>query len=191
MRTQPGKRGRVWLQTSLVAALLAGCGHLGEEPGTDALRSPNQQLLDEVKESAAWFHARKTRPIWAKPLEREQQVDTLEGPVLARPGDSLCRGEAGEVWPQKTPDLEARYAATDVVDGDGWRKYEPRTDTEGVMAAQVMHPFRVQAEWGWLSGKAGDYVVKNYRDRDIAYPEDVWIVDQRLFHATYAIVKPE
>jgi hypothetical protein len=40
-----------------------------------------------------------------------------------------------------------------------------------------MHPLRVRAEWGSLPGKAGDSVVKNYRDRDPAYPEDVWIVD--------------
>ena len=41
------------------------------------------------------------------------------------------------------------------------------------------------AEWGVLSGKLGDFIVKNYEDRDIPNPADVWIVDQRLFNATY------
>lgn len=38
------------------------------------------------------------------------------------------------------------------------------------------------------AGKAGDYLVKNYTDRDVAYPPDVWIVDQTLFKATYQTV---
>ena len=28
------------------------------------------------------------------------------------------------------------------------------------------------------------------RDRAVAYPEDVWVVDQALFRATYEVVKP-
>jgi len=71
-----------------------------------------------------------------------------------------------------------------------WGRYAPRPDAEGVMAAQVTHPFRVEAMWGTLSGKVGVYVAKNFRDRDVAYPEDVWIVDQELFRATYEPVKP-
>ena len=43
----------------------------------------------------------------------------------------------------------------------------------------------MQAKWGRLTGKAGDYVVKNFRDKDTAHPADVWIVDQALFLATY------
>ena len=56
------------------------------------------------------------------------------------------------------------------------------------MAAQVQHAFTVHAKWGVLSAKSGDYIVKNFIDRDVAYPDDVWIVDQKLFQATYQAV---
>jgi hypothetical protein len=54
------------------------------------------------------------------------------------------------------------------------------------MAAQVNDPFTVEATWGALTGKSGDYLVKQFADRDQPYPEDVWIVDRQLFDATYA-----
>jgi hypothetical protein len=40
-----------------------------------------------------------------------------------------------------------------------------------------------------LSGKAGDFLVKDYEDRDNDNPVDVWIVDMALFEATYERVK--
>ena len=58
------------------------------------------------------------------------------------------------------------------------------------MAAQVPHSFQVQTKWGLLTGKEGDFLVKNYEDRDNDAPEDVWIVDQTLFEATYVRVTP-
>jgi hypothetical protein len=112
----------------------------------------------------------------------------MEGPVTAEAGDYLCRGEKGEVWPQKTDRLLARYTATGEVDAEGWRKFQPKPDARGVWAARIDHPFHVQAPWGKLTGKAGDYVVKHFEDGDVPYPEDVWIVDQTLFAATYARV---
>lgn len=176
----------------VLAALLVGCVHSSRTPSpgprTEADASSNRTLLQRLNTAHAWLRAKKTKPIWVKRLEHEQTVKTLEGPVPAHAGDYLCRGEIGEVWPQKGKDLEARYTPTEAVDADGWRRYEPRPDSEGVLAAQVAYPFEVQAKWGKLTGKAGDYVLKNFRDRAVAYPEDVWIVDQRLFQATYEIL---
>jgi hypothetical protein len=183
------KSGWAVIQTILISVLLSACSQTSGQKASAAM-SLNQTLLAEINRSHAWFHAKKTRPIWAKKLESGQSVDTLEGKLTAQAGDFLCRGEAGEVWPQKQKALEFKYNPTSEVDGDGWRKYEPRPDAEGVMAAQISHPFQVQATWGNLSGKAGDYVAKNFRDRDVAYPKDVWIVDQRLFLATYEAVRP-
>ncbi len=54
-----------------------------------------------------------------------------------------------------------------------------------VLAVSLGRPFEVQATWGKLQGKAGDYLVKDFEDRDTLYPSDVWIVDQKLFAATY------
>lgn len=147
--------------------------------------SPNQHILDEADARDAWFHAKKTKAIWAKQVESQQVVETLEGTESVKPGDFLCRGVAGEVWPQAADRLRKNYSPTDKVDSEGWRQYEPRADAEGVMAARIDHPFKVTASWGELTGKPGDLLVKSYRDRDEAYPEDVWIVDQSLFAETY------
>ena len=103
-------------------------------------------------------------------------------------GHYLCRGEAGDIWPQTEETLLKRYTATDEVTDDGWRKYQSPPDAQGVMATPIDHPFEVHAAWGTLRGKAGDYLLKNYQDRETAYPADVWVVDRALFGETYAAV---
>lgn len=150
--------------------------------------SPNKALLDEANAGGKWFHAKKTRPIWAKRLEAPQTVKTLEGEEQVAAGHYLCRGEAGDIWPQTDKDLNKRYTATDEVNTDGWRKYMPHPDAHGVMATPIDHPFEVQATWGKLTGKPRDFLVKNFQDRETAYPTDIWIVDQILFHQTYESV---
>jgi hypothetical protein len=157
---------------------------------SDLRRLSNQPLLDEVAAAGLWFHARKTRPIWVRKLESPQRIKTLEGEEEVPAGTFLCRGEAGDFWPQTPERLESKYEATDEASDDGWRKYVPRPDNEGVLAAQIGHSFQVEAAWGTLTGKPGDYVVKNYSDQDVASPADVWIVDQGLFQATYQSVSP-
>ncbi|MCP3958943.1 MAG: hypothetical protein GY719_13915 [bacterium] len=177
---------------------LAGCGapaeqaapdHEAAPPAPAASASPNQTLLDELGAAESWFHAKKTRPIWARQAEEDQTLTTIEGEETVSAGDYICRGEAGDMWPQKEERLLSKYQVTETVDEEGWRLYTPNPDSTGVMAAQVDHAFTVEATWGTLSGKPGDFAVKNYEDRDVAYPEDVWIVDQALFHATYAAVE--
>jgi hypothetical protein len=149
---------------------------------------PNNAILDEVNRTGKWFHAKKTRPIWARQLTADETVRTLEGTEKVSAGDFLCRGEAGDVWPQKAAALEKRYALTDEVSDDGWRKYAPRPEAQGAMAVEVPHAFEVHASWGKLSGKPGDYLLKNFEDRDALYPHEVWIVDHALFEATYDAV---
>ena len=67
----------------------------------------NTVILDEVNAAATWFHAKKTAPLWAKELEGDQTIETLEGPAEAKAGDFLCRGAAGEFWPQSADRLAA------------------------------------------------------------------------------------
>ena len=149
----------------------------------------NAAVLKEVSEAGLWFHARKTRPIWVRRLEKDESVETLEGAECVPAGNYLCRGEAGDIWPQSEERLLSKYTITKEVDEQGWHKYNPKSDASGVMAAQVPHAFQVHAEWGQLSGKPGDFVVKNYGDRNIENPADVWIVDQALFQVTYERVQ--
>lgn len=75
--------------------------------------SRNQPLLDEVNAAGRWFHAKKTRPIWAQEIKEAQKVTTLEGEETVEPGHYLCRGEAGDIWPQKKADLEKKYVVTE------------------------------------------------------------------------------
>lgn len=185
--------------TTAAVILLVGCEAKNEAPNdaANAISSTkeispmsdarNTSLLNEANAAAKWVHAKKTRPIWAKRLESAQTVKTLEGEERVEAGHYLCRGEAGDIWPQTEKDLNRRYHATDKVEADGWRKYRPNPDAEGVMATQIDHAFSVEASWGTLSGKPGDYLLKNFHDRDTSYPADVWIVDQTLFQQTYEV----
>lgn len=150
----------------------------------------NEALLKELNGAGLWFHAKKTRPIWVRLLEKDETVKTLEGEEQVPAGNYLCRGKAGDIWPQNKDRLTAKYTMTDEHDEQGWLKCDPKPDAAGVMAVQVHHAFHVQAKWGLLSGKSGDFIVKNYEDRSAVNPKDVWIVDQSLFEATYERVSP-
>lgn len=150
--------------------------------------SPNKSVLDEADRKAGWFHAKKSRPIWAQQQQSARTVVTLEGEEFVDAGMYLCRGEAGDIWPQSEKNVERRYIATNEVDADGWRMYQPRPDADGVMAIQIDHPFEVQSQFGKLAGKPGDFLVKDFQNRNVAYPDDVWIVAQKLFQQTYAVV---
>jgi hypothetical protein len=150
----------------------------------------NVRLLDDVNREGGWFHAKKTRPVWVRVLTARESVRTLEGIEVVDAGNVVCRGEAGDLWPQSPESLRRRYAATDEVDASGWRKYVPLRHAEGVMAVRMPAGFVVHSRWGTLTGKPGDYLVKNFADRDRAYPDDLWVVDQSRFSQTYEAVSP-
>jgi PGDYG protein len=190
MPRRPAANTSELVRMILISAVmgLAGCGISKQ---TDKpMPKNNAAILQEIDGAGLWFHAKKTRPIWVRLLEQQETVKTLEGEEQVPAGNYLCRGEAGDIWPQKEERLKAKYTLTDEVDEQGWRKCLPNPDAAGVMAAQVPHAFQVQAAWGLLSGKPGDFIVKNYEDRANENPADVWIVDQALFEATYERVVP-
>ena len=149
------------------------------------MTAANRVLLDEVNQAAAWFRARKISPIWVKEIPNGQIVESVEGSVRVLEGDFLCRGDGGDLWPQSAKHLLAKYQPTDQLNSEGWTKYEPRLDQAGVLAAQVRHSFAIDTERGRLRGKAGDYLLKDDDDADARYPRRLWIVDRKLFNATY------
>jgi hypothetical protein len=168
-------------------ASLTGCDASRNEDDKRTMQSEqpanaNKAILDEVNAAATWFGAKKTVPVWAKQLEEDQTVETLEGPTTAKAGDFLCRGADGELWPQDTERLYEKYDQTEEVDEAGFRKFLPKSK---VMAAQVDHPFHVKTSWGDLEGEPGDFILKSFDDRQVEYPDDVWIVDKKLFAETY------
>jgi len=60
----------------------------------------NETLLTELNKKKAWFHAKKIGPVFALQVSEDREIQTLEGKEVARAGDMLCRGIAGELWPQ-------------------------------------------------------------------------------------------
>jgi hypothetical protein len=145
----------------------------------------NEDLFNEVNAAGLWFPARKVAPIWARRLDQPEVVATLEGFQQAPAGSWLCRGAAGDIWPQTEQRLLAKYRLADEVDEHGWRRFDPRPDRCVVIAARIDHEFAVHSATGTLVGKAGDFLVKELEDRDSALPDNVWIVDQDVFLATY------
>jgi hypothetical protein len=146
---------------------------------------PNQRLLDEVNQAGAWFPAWKTASVWVRASADCDTVDSKEGRENLLAGDVLCRGESGDLWPQSKASLLAKYRPTETTDADGWRRYEPRPERSGVLAACVGHPFTVETDRGQLAGKGGDYLLKDQQDSGAAYPQNLWIVDRVYFEATY------
>ncbi len=153
------------------------------------MNHPNKELLEEVNRARSWFAARKTKPLWAREITDNQSISSLEGELIAVAGDYLCRGESGDTWPQKAKTLFAKYEATEEHDKDGWVKFSPKPEAAGVLAVQINHAFQVIASWGILTGQAGDYLVKNEADKNVEYPEDVWIVNRAIFEGTYEVTK--
>lgn len=151
------------------------------------MNHPNKELLEEVNRARSWFAARKTKYLWAREITYKQSVSTLEGELIADTGDYLCRGESGDTWPQKAKTLFAKYEATEEHDKDGWIKFSPKPEAAGVLAVQINHTFQVIASWGNLTGQPGDYLVKNEADKNVEYPEDVWIVNRAIFEGTYEV----
>jgi len=172
----------------------------------------NETLLTELNKKKAWFHAKKIGPVFALQVSQDREIQTLEGREVARAGDMLCRGIAGELWPQtvrtslhlchaisllilfflsKEERLLSKYKPTNTLDGE-WRKYIPRPDLPGVFAARVRADFEVQTSYGSMHGKAGDYLLKDFGDQYNEYPDNVWVVDKKLFNKTYIkVLKPE
>jgi hypothetical protein len=145
------------------------------------LLNPNGELVATIAKQLRL--ARKTKPIWAKRIEAAVEVETREGRLQAQAGDYLCRGIAGEYWPQKEAKLTEKYSPSTERDAEGLERFDPKPESAPVEATAVDRPFRVAATWGELTGKPGDYVVRSTTD-----PDDVWIVGKTIFEASYEMV---
>jgi hypothetical protein len=137
------------------------------------------QLLPEF--GAILRVATKHQSLWARRVTEAEQIESLESKSqTAKPGDFVCRGIQGELWPQSEKSLLGSYTASGEKDTQGFERYDPRPDAPAVEATQVNEPFYVIASWGRLDGKPGDYVVRRQND-----PSDIWIVDRAIFENSY------
>lgn len=143
--------------------------------------NPTGRLLPAI--ASRLRRARKAKPIWARRVEVACEVESIEGRLQAQPGDYLCRGIAGEQWPQKESKLLEKYSPSDQLGVSGWQRFDPKEDSEPVEATRVDQSFRVISQWGELAGKANDYVVRSKSD-----PTDIWVVDNAIFEASYEFV---
>lgn len=169
----------------------------------------HEETLRWVDEHRAWRLARKTRPIWARPVAPEevgrefQTADHVK--EIAREGFWLCVGVAGEPWFQARAKVEAKYEPAGEeakkfefdVQPRSYRKFKPKGTVRN-WVAQVTGPgvegFSVRP--GYDPGRplyspAGGYVVRDeVADPYLDVPKDVWLVQQPLFESTYEILPP-
>ncbi|QGY47285.1 hypothetical protein GM418_27555 [Maribellus comscasis] len=148
----------------------------------------NKKILDHVNKQNKWCRYKKESPILAKKLYNDIVVETLEGNITCHADNFLCRGSFNDIWCQKAESLFQEYIP-DVLtenDYDGWQKYLPKPDSIGVLAVAVDHDFEVYLrDWGILKGIAGSYLIKMYTDKENEYPDNIWIVQKKIFESTY------
>jgi len=153
-------------------------------------RLSHQEVLAKAEE-IGWKKARKSAGIWAKPIPEPITVQTKEGPVQVSQAQIdtgqkdpskapwLSQGIEGEQWPQDRGNIDKKYKETSQTK-NGWTYFEPSGPP--VEVSQIDRPFEVQASWGRLEGKAGDWVVRNPQN-----PKDVWLIDNDIFEKTYKV----
>jgi hypothetical protein len=169
-----------------------------------ARRLTHDETLRWIADHRAWRAARKTKPIWARPVAPEEvgrEFQTADHAVERATSDHwLCVGVADEPWFQKPDRIEAKYERAGSERrkfsfDDTAREYECFTPREGSRnwVAQIddtgIEGFYVQPNYptdGPLYSPAGGYVVKDYVDDPYAGdPNDVWLVQEGLFESTY------
>jgi hypothetical protein len=194
----------------LVVAALFALSAGGDEPSHAHGEADltHEQALRWVNDHHAWRLARKTKPIWARPVTLEEigkEFRTADRTVdRAREGQWLCVGSANEPWFQKPAKIQEKYVEA----GELSQRFEfdakPHTYTkftpkENVLnwVAQVKGPgiqgFHIKPGYDRdsapLHSRAGGYIVKDhcadpYHDK----VDDVWLVQQSLFESTYELL---
>jgi len=176
-------------------------------PKVQGRKLTHAEALKWIAEHKAWRRARKTRPIWARPVEPEevgkefQTADHVK--EVARAGVWLCVGVAGEPWFQTREKIDSKYepAKTEArsfrfdVKSHKYRIFKPKADVRN-WVAQVKGPgiagFFIRPSYDPerpLYAPAGGYVVRpDSPDPYKESPRDVWLVQESLFTSTYDLV---
>lgn len=132
--------------------------------------------LDKIFSGNPAFSSRTFRVV-KKPIQLKYETasqdgvcHTKEGEVAYKAGDAIMTGTAGEQWPIAAETFTKTYDVT----SDGLASKKPII----ISADRLDADADVQASWGILHGKAGDYVV--------CYgPGDYGVVDSDIFAETY------
>ncbi len=110
--------------------------------------------------------------------EREETIQTLEGPQVAKKGYYIMTGAHGENWPIPAQDFENTY---NIKPGT----YTASKKSIPVLAKQMQKNFFVKPPWSKnrLVGKPNDWLVQNKEKG----PDDAWLVKEKIFNETYII----
>jgi hypothetical protein len=209
--TNPSNRGVLLMRIVLILLPIFAMAPLlfaraGDNTPKDVT---HEQALRWIHDHRAWRLARKTKPIWARPVTTEEvgkEFQTADHTAQrAKAGAWLCVGSAGEPWFQSDDKkIRNKYASVGAEEKqfsfDGRpHRYEIFKPTGAVQnwVAQVKGPeikgFSIRPNYDPerpLYSPAGGYVVKDHcNDPYNDSPDDVWLVQQALFESTYEFIK--
>jgi hypothetical protein len=211
-RREPAIAAILSLAATSLAMIAPARGESATEDPPSNAKAPQRRLSHEetlqwIIEHKAWRLARKTRPIWARPVQQGEVGKEFETAdhikETAREGYWLCVGIAGEPWFQAHDKILAKYEpCSEEVKSFGfdakpqtYRVFQPNENVQN-WVAQVkgtdIEGFSIMPGYGAerpIYSPAGGYVVKDhvadpYQDN----PKDVWLVQQPLFESTYSVV---
>jgi hypothetical protein len=193
---------------SSLAALASGCGgKLEPETPMELRKLSHDETLKWIQEHRAWRLAKKTKPIWARPVEADEvgkEFQTADHITQkARDGFWLCVGVAAEPWFQTPEKVRDKYEQAGEEEKQfsfeakphRYRIYRPRGDVRN-WVAQVkgsgIEGFFVKPNYDRgrpLYSPGGGYVVKDHvPDPYVGDPDDVWLVQEGLFESTYELI---
>ena len=196
-----------WALIMFGIAFGAGCGIRDTSTPKELTKLTHEQTLEWIHKNRAWLRAKKTKPIWARAIDKEEigkEFQTADHAVeRAKGGYWLCVGVAGEPWFQKQEKIDTKYNH----DGDEMKQfvfdsrsrtyhvYKPKENARN-WVAQVKGPgiagFHIKPNYDMdhpLYSPAGGYVVTE----DVADPyqanlKDVWLVQEAIFDSTYELI---
>jgi hypothetical protein len=198
----------LWTSDAAVQVWAQASNRKAKSAVSEPRKLSHEETLDWIAKNKAWRLAKKTKPIWARPVQPDevgkefQTADHVK--EKAKAGAWLCVGVAGEPWFQSLEKIEAKYEpgaqAAKTFEFDTkpltYRIYKPKGTVRN-WVAQVKGPgiagFYIRPGYDpelSLYSPGGGYVVKNdvadpYRDK----PRDVWLVQQSLFESTYELIR--
>lgn len=128
------------------------------------------------KKSVLQKYVQKNVRVKAQKINSRVQIQTLEGPEIANPGDWLITGVRGEQWPVSDRTFKRKYEAVPGLES----VYEKRAIV--VEARQLQEPIEIDTPWGKQQGKTGDWLVEESQSEQ-------HIVANGIFQDTYSRLK--
>ena len=170
------------------------------------MKLDHERTLQWIRDHRAWRLAKKTKPIWARPVESDETGNEFmtadHTAQQAREGFWLCVGVAGEPWFQDLSRIERNYEPAEQEMKQfsfddrprRYRVYRPKEDAQK-WVAQIKGPgiegFYIKPNYDPsrpLYSPAGGYVVKDHVRDPYQEGADVWLVQEGLFESTYELL---